>query len=56
MADAYSPAAASLTARAIALDDTVRLRDITSSNSASLMTGAPRGASPAATYPCGGLP
>lgn len=40
MADAYSPAAASLTARAMALDDTVRLRLMTSSNSASLMAGS----------------
>lgn len=46
MAEAYSPAAASLTARAMALDDTVRLRDITSSNSASLMPACGMGRAP----------
>lgn len=40
---AYSPAAASDTARAIAELETVRLRPMISSNSVSLMGGGPSG-------------
>jgi len=43
MALAYSPAAASDTARAIADEDTVRLRPIISSNSCSVSGGGPSG-------------